>query len=90
MKGAYKAILHGDRVEWLDGAPETDGPIQVYVSVVQVKSEEDPESGAKSIVELFQALADSGAFAEIDDPVAWQREIRKDRPFPGSDPDVDC
>ena len=82
MKGAYKAILHGDRVEWLDGAPETDEPIQV-------KSEEDPESGGKSIVELFEALGDSGAFAEIDDPVAWQGEIRKDRPLPGRDPDVD-
>ena len=33
MKGAYKAILHGDRVEWLDGAPEADGPVQVYVSL---------------------------------------------------------
>ena len=24
MKRVYKAILHGDRVEWLDGAPDTD------------------------------------------------------------------
>ncbi|PID98478.1 MAG: hypothetical protein CSA83_01055 [Actinomycetales bacterium] len=28
-------------------------------------------------------LQKSGAFSEIEDPVAWQREIRKDRPLPG-------
>ena len=89
MKQVFKAILHGDRVEWLDGAPESDGPIQVYVSVTEVKRDDDPEPGQKSMVELFQALADSGAFADIEDPVAWQREQRKDRPLPGRDIDVD-
>lgn len=34
---------------------------------------------------LFKQLADSGAFKHIEDPVAWQREIRKDRPLPGRD-----
>ena len=89
MKRVYKAILHGNRVEWLDGAPESSEPIQVYVSVPEVKRGDDPEPGQKSIVELFQALADSGAFADIEDPVAWQREQRKDRPLPGRDIDVD-
>ncbi len=89
MKQVYKAILHGDRVEWLEGAPETEVPIQIYVSIPEVKRSNDLEQGEKSIVELFQALADSGAFAEIEDPVEWQREIRKDRPLPGRDPDVD-
>ena len=89
MKQVFKAILHGDRVEWLDDAPESDGPIQVYVSVMEVKRDDDLEPGQKSIVELFQALADSGAFADIEDPVAWQREQRKDRPLPGRDLDVD-
>lgn len=89
MKQVFKAILNGDRVEWLDGAPESDGPIQVYISVTEVKRDDDTEPGQKSIVELFQALADSGAFADIEDPVAWQREQRKDRPLPGRDLDVD-
>ena len=89
MKQVFKAILHGHRVEWLDGAPESDEPIQVYVSVPEVKRDDDPGPRQESIVELFQALADSGAFADIDDPVAWQREQRKDRPLPGRDLDVD-
>ncbi len=33
MRRAYKAVLHGDRVEWLDGALETDGPVQIYVTI---------------------------------------------------------
>lgn len=83
MKRAYKAILHGDRVEWLDGAPDADGPIQVYVTISNLPDPEDPEGG--TVFEMFQALADMGAFDEIEDPVAWQREIRKDRPLPGRD-----
>ena len=29
MKRVYKAILRGDRVEWLDGAPDADEPLQI-------------------------------------------------------------
>ena len=36
-----------------------------------------------AIEKALLALQQSGAFAHIDDPVAWQREIRKDRPLPG-------
>ena len=82
MKQVFKAILHGDRVEWLDGAPDADGPIQVYVSVPVVKRADDDDEIAP-VSQYFQALADMGTFADIEDPVAWQREIRKDRPLPG-------
>ncbi|MEM7538391.1 MAG: hypothetical protein AAF639_39855 [Chloroflexota bacterium] len=33
--------------------------------------------------DIFQRIADRGDFAEITDPVAWQREIREDRPLFG-------
>ncbi len=89
MRRAYKAILHGDRVEWLDGAPDTDGPVPVYVTVSDVMVSDDSPIEAKSTFDLLQALADIGAFAEIEDPVAWQREIRKDRPLPSRDDDSD-
>lgn len=89
MKRAYKAVLHGDRVEWLDGAPEAEGPVTVYITLSEVSVSEDSEFGGKSTFELLQALADMGAFAEIEDPVAWQREIRKDRPLLFRDDDAD-
>ena len=87
MKRAYKAVLHGDRVEWLDGAPEAEGPLQVYVTISNLPDPEDPEG--QTTFEILQSLADMGAFAEIEDPVAWQREIRKDRPLPFRDDDAD-
>ena len=31
----------------------------------------------------FATLAELGTFADIADPVEWQRQIRKDRPLPG-------
>lgn len=31
----------------------------------------------------FENLASSKTFADIDDPAAWQREIRRDRSLPG-------
>lgn len=89
MRRAYKAILRGDRVEWLDGAPEAERPLRVEI-MVEADSFSDPtEEEIEPVSHLFQALADMGAFAEIEDPVAWQREIRKDRPLPGRYEDAD-
>ncbi|MCO5763234.1 MAG: hypothetical protein NHG36_17285 [Chromatiaceae bacterium] len=32
---------------------------------------------------ILQRMADRNALSHIVDPVAWQKEIRKDRPLPG-------
>ncbi len=85
MKRAYKAILHGDKVEWLDGAPDADGPVPVEITVEAGSSSEPTDEESEPVSELFQELADMGAFADIEDPVAWQQEIRKDRPLPFRD-----
>ena len=127
MKRVYKAILHGDRVEWLDGAPDADGPLPVqvildkpepdfiksrtllhsnsvewldeapvtsepgpaYIVVLNKPGMDHPENQGAVGVAMLEILADKGAFDEIEDPVAWQREIRKDRPLPFRDYDVD-
>lgn len=44
------------------------------------------EERGRRIADALEKLAAMHAFAEIDDPVEWQREIRKDRPLPGRDP----
>lgn len=36
-----------------------------------------------AIQKAFKELQEIGAFKSIVDPVAWQREIRKDRSLPG-------
>ncbi len=33
----------------------------------------------KTAIEALQQLSKMGAFKEIEDPVAWQQQIRKDR-----------
>ncbi len=126
MRRAYKAVLHGDRVEWLDGAPEADGPlpvyiplemekpihlqrrsvllndhvkwlddapeldgpVQTYVVILDKAKPNYPENKGAIGTAMLEILADLGAFAEIEDPVAWQREQRKDRPMPFRDYDV--
>ena len=123
MKRAYKAILHGDRVQWLNGAPdekgplpihvildkprheylecptllhkdkiewveetpEIDGPVPTYIVVLDNLDVRHPDNNGAIMVAMFEILADKGTFDEIEDPVAWQREIRKDRPLPGRD-----
>jgi hypothetical protein len=42
------------------------------------------EAGRKErLRKAFATLAELGTFADITDPVEWQRQIRKDRPLPG-------
>ena len=40
-------------------------------------------SQGKRMAAALQRMADRQALSYIDDPAAWQREIRKDRPLPG-------
>lgn len=54
--------------------------VQIGARMVLPK-EYDPEA-VKRAVRNLQAI---GAFSTIKDPVAWQREIRKDRSLPGRD-----
>ena len=70
----------GDRVEWLDEKPEDNEPVQVQISVVE--DERIPTHG-EELARLLGRLADKGTFSDIEDPVAWQKEQRKDRPLPG-------
>ena len=41
------------------------------------------EQRGKRIKAALETLAELGTFADIADPVEWQRELRKDRPLPG-------
>jgi hypothetical protein len=50
--------------------------IQAVPNADELPSKEDASAALRKLREL-------GTFKEIVDPVAWQREIRKDRPLPG-------
>ena len=89
MRRTYKAILRDDRIEWLDGSPETAEPISVDIIILDKAEQELSQAKEKTAGELLATLAEKGAFADIKDPVAWQSEQRKDRPLPHRDTDAD-
>ncbi len=50
-------------------------------AVIQLPIPEAKQNRARVQV-LFKQLQELGAYKDIKDPAAWQREIRKDRPLP--------
>ncbi len=81
----YRALLHGDRLEWLGEAPEsqTDVPLRVDVTVVEQTPVSEAHARGPAMAALLEKLAARGTFAAITDPVRWQRELRQERGLPG-------
>jgi hypothetical protein len=84
MTPTYPAVLRDNRIEWSGDAPPDLTPEQsVGVLVTLVEPPGVADRGQRMAAALAK-LAGS-ALAQIDDPVAWQREQRTDRPLPGRD-----
>jgi hypothetical protein len=101
MGRTYEAILTGRQLDWTAEKPEVDQPVRVRVTVVEPASAggdnglppdavlhapnlSKQERGRRMRGALEQ-LAAIDAFADVPDPVQWQREVRRDRPLPGRD-----
>ena len=93
-KYTYKAIIrhdpvkHHDYVEWISGKPRTNEPLEAQITIWQEPPKGDlrpvdKERSEKAVAALREIAKRGGT--GIKDPVAWQREIRKDRPLPGRD-----
>lgn len=54
-------------------------------ATIEAASEESERPTRETALAALKRLREMGTFNEITDPVAWQREIRKDRPLPGRD-----
>ncbi len=86
----YRAVLKGNRLEWRgEIPPEIAREREVPVDVTILRDEHSSASRAGNTGERMAAalekLAASQAVTSIEDPVAWQREVRRDRPLPGRD-----
>ena len=81
----YRAILHGDRLEWLEEAPEsqTDAPLRVHVTVLEPAPPAEGHARGHAMAAILEKLAERRTFSAITDPVRWQRELRQDRVLPG-------
>jgi len=87
------AILEADA----DGTLHLPLPVELRHGKIEVTATLKAANGAAPAVpratpemlrrrkEAFEKLRQLNPFREIPDPVAWQKEIRKDRPLPGRD-----
>lgn len=85
MDKRYRAVLHGNLLEWKNGKPDATDGVDVEVTVRGSRLELSHAERGRRMADALRSLAAIGAFADIDDPVEWQREIRRDRPLPGRD-----
>ena len=68
--------------------PEKQSEVLDFVTFLQGRAQSAQvafaeEQRGKRIKAALETLAELGTFADITDPVEWQRQIRKDRPLPG-------
>lgn len=63
------------------------GKVKVEAKLEPVpESDETPEQPTGTVLDALKELRKLGGLRDvIPDPVAWQRELRKDRPLPGRD-----
>lgn len=89
MKGEYKAILRGDRLEWRgDGPDVTDTEAGIEVLVTPLRSAgpgSARSSDGEAMARALSKLAATGSLREVADAAEWQREQRRDRSLPGRD-----
>jgi len=78
--------LKGNLLEWANEVPtQGDRPVRVYVTLQEERSTLSAEFRRQRIVEILEKIAVNNVFADISDPVEWQRDLRQDRPLPGRD-----
>lgn len=83
MPQTYRAVLHGDRLEWKNGHPAVDRPLSVVVTLTEEEEPLTDEERRYRGVEALERIAARGGIPSIPDAAEWQREIREDRPLPG-------
>lgn len=82
MLRTYKAILHGDHVEWLEKPPEKPHRVEVHITFLEETAPESQRERGRAMAEALAELARRGTFTGITDPVSWQREVRTERALP--------
>ena len=87
MLNTYKAKLKGDHIEWAESPPPAlnGGTTDVLVTVLgshEAVTADKAELRRRRVAAL-ERIAARGGIKSIPDPVAWQREMREDRPLPG-------
>ncbi len=87
MGATYRAVLHGNHLEWRDEEPEEVLPgrdVEVFVTIL------DPENSPAAVrsrgaamAAALEQLAAAGGPRSFGDAVEWERDIRAERALPG-------
>ena len=84
MLPTYQGLLRLDHIEWDREAPPLPAghPVRVLVTLLDPAA---PAEQGQRMAEAMSRLAASRSRNLPDDPEAWQRETREDRPLPERD-----
>ncbi|NOT59590.1 MAG: hypothetical protein HOP19_05115 [Acidobacteria bacterium] len=84
MLETYYGTLHNNNtLEWsTETSPDLAGNESVQVMVTLLQKDTQEPSG-EAMADAMRAIAAMPNRTIIEDPSAWQREIRQDRPLPG-------
>lgn len=77
MPESYRAILVDGQLHWLEDVPESirHGTEEVRV---RVTVEEGDPQGRSELRSLLDDIAEDDPFSGIEDPVDWQRRLRRE------------
>lgn len=87
MLPTYRAVLHGDRLEWRDEEPEKlppDRGVEVFVTILS-NSESSAAARARgaAMAAALERLAAARGPKSFGDAAEWERETRGERLLPG-------
>lgn len=78
MSESYRAILVDGLLHWLDDVPDTirhgTEELRVRVTIEDTDGQDEDELGP-----LLDECAEADPYSDIDDPVEWQRNLRRER-----------
>jgi hypothetical protein len=66
MRRTYEGTLRGNRIDWSGEAPTPKRALRVYITVLEEVDAD--ESRGRRMAEALNHLAETEAFAGIDDP----------------------
>ena len=89
MSATYRAVLHGNQLEWRDEEPKDLSPDrEVEVSVTILDTLDSPgiaKTRGAAMAAALEQLAAAGGPRSFGDAAGWERETREERILPGRD-----
>lgn len=80
MLETYKAIIHGDKIEWETNSPKilrTEKSVEVVITIVEKQT--SSIANGKKMANILSKLTNKGGIKTIENPSDWQTEQRRER-----------